>query len=87
MSLPEASRVTSSVEPTLDVRDLCTSFHTRAGVLPAVRNVSLRVQPGRILGLVGESGSASRSPAFRFSVWWTNRGASVAARCCSKAVT
>ncbi|EPN15171.1 ABC transporter ATP-binding protein, partial [Pseudomonas syringae] len=64
MSLPEASRVASSVEPTLDVRDLCTSFHTRAGVLPAVRNVSLRVQPGRILGLVGESGSGKSVTGF-----------------------
>ncbi|EPM67745.1 peptide ABC transporter ATP-binding protein, partial [Pseudomonas syringae pv. actinidiae ICMP 18801] len=64
MSLPEASRVTSSVEPTLDVRNLCTSFHTRAGVLPAVRNVSLRVQPGRILGLVGESGSGKSVTGF-----------------------
>ena len=35
---------------TLEVRNLCTSFHTRDGILPAVRDVSLRLQPGRILG-------------------------------------
>ncbi|MCF5540529.1 methionine ABC transporter ATP-binding protein, partial [Pseudomonas syringae] len=51
MSLPDVTPApVSGEQPTLDVRDLCTSFHTRAGVLPAVRNVSLRVQPGRILG-------------------------------------
>lgn len=52
------------VPPTLDVRHLSTSFYTRAGVLPAVRDVSLRLQPGRILGLVGESGSGKSVTGF-----------------------
>jgi peptide/nickel transport system ATP-binding protein len=51
-------------QPTLDVRHLSTSFYTRAGVLPAVRDVSLRLQPGRILGLVGESGSGKSVTGF-----------------------
>jgi peptide/nickel transport system ATP-binding protein len=51
-------------QATLDVRHLSTSFHTRAGVLPAVRDVSLRLQPGRILGLVGESGSGKSVTGF-----------------------
>ncbi|MFK3795536.1 ABC transporter ATP-binding protein [Pseudomonas sp. NPDC088444] len=61
MSLPESSAVAA---PTLEVLNLCTSFHTRAGVLPAVRDVSLRVQPGRVLGLVGESGSGKSVTGF-----------------------
>ncbi|RMQ44365.1 Oligopeptide/dipeptide ABC transporter [Pseudomonas cichorii] len=60
MSVPEVSLA----QPTLDVRNLSTSFHTRAGVLPAVRDVSLRLQPGRILGLVGESGSGKSVTGF-----------------------
>lgn len=65
MSVSEMSPAPDAAQqPTLDVRDLCTSFHTRAGVLPAVRNVSLRVQPGRILGLVGESGSGKSVTGF-----------------------
>ena len=41
----------------LEVDDLHTAFSTRAGMLEAVRGVSLRVQRGEALGIVGESGS------------------------------
>src|SRR5690606_5300711 len=41
----------------LEVRDLSVSFHTRNGVIQAVRNVSFDVERGRTLGIVGESGS------------------------------
>ena len=40
----------------LDVRDLSVSFHTDDGVFQAVDQVSLQVQTGDIVGLVGESG-------------------------------
>ena len=50
--------------PTLEVRDLRTSFHTRAGVLPVVNGVSFTLGRGKVLGLVGESGSGKSVTGF-----------------------
>jgi oligopeptide transport system ATP-binding protein len=41
----------------LEVRNLGVSFHTRNGVVQAVRDVSFDVEQGQTLGIVGESGS------------------------------
>ena len=49
---------------TLEIRGLCAAFQTRDGLLPAVRDLSLRLAPGRILGLVGESGSGKSVTGF-----------------------
>jgi peptide/nickel transport system ATP-binding protein len=40
----------------LDIQGLTTHFFTRAGVIRAVEDLSLKLQKGRVLGLVGESG-------------------------------
>lgn len=40
----------------LDIQGLSTHFFTRSGVIKAVDNLSLSLQKGRVLGLVGESG-------------------------------
>ncbi|MDN5786804.1 ABC transporter ATP-binding protein [Pseudorhodobacter sp.] len=42
--------------PLLEVRDLVTEFRSSGGTVRAVDGVSLTVEPGEILGLVGESG-------------------------------
>ena len=47
----------SSVSPILDVRDLCITFLTKAGPVPAVKSISFDLSSGETLGLVGESGS------------------------------
>ncbi|MBI3954388.1 MAG: ABC transporter ATP-binding protein [Chloroflexi bacterium] len=41
----------------LEVKALETHFRTRRGVIKAANNVSLALEPGHILGLVGESGA------------------------------
>ncbi len=43
-------------DPILDVRNLTTSFRTPNGLIRAVDDVSLSVERGRTLGIVGESG-------------------------------
>ncbi|HYA85820.1 MAG TPA: ABC transporter ATP-binding protein [Nitrospirota bacterium] len=40
----------------LDIQGLTTHFFTRSGVIKAVDNLSLAIQKGSVLGLVGESG-------------------------------
>jgi ABC-type dipeptide/oligopeptide/nickel transport system ATPase component len=42
--------------PLLELQNLVTAFHTPAGRVPAVDGVSLSIERGKTLGLVGESG-------------------------------
>ncbi|MEI4488525.1 ABC transporter ATP-binding protein [Frigidibacter sp. MR17.14] len=42
--------------PVLECRNLCISYDTRAGEVPAVVDFNLRLMPGESHGLVGESG-------------------------------
>ena len=43
--------------PLLEIKDLYISFDTLRGRVKAVTGVSLSIQPGQVLGLIGESGS------------------------------
>ena len=44
-------------QPLLEVKNIIVEFKTRRGALKAVDDLSIDVQPGEILGLVGESGA------------------------------
>lgn len=50
--------------PTLEVKNLRTTFHLNAGQLHAVNDVSFTVGRGKIMGLVGESGSGKSITGF-----------------------
>lgn len=41
----------------LDVQGLCTTFYTDEGIVPAIADVSFKLNKGETLGIVGESGS------------------------------
>ena len=49
--------------PVLICKDLCISYYTRAGEIPAVVDFSLTVLPGETIGIVGESGCGKSTVA------------------------
>ena len=50
--------------PLLDVENLSIGYQTAGGTILAVERVSFRVERGRSLGFVGESGAAKRPSAW-----------------------
>jgi peptide/nickel transport system ATP-binding protein len=53
----------SAAVPVLECRDLCISYYTRRGKVPAVVDFNLTVMPGEAVGLVGESGCGKSTVA------------------------
>jgi oligopeptide/dipeptide ABC transporter ATP-binding protein len=62
---PEPGETTAALsEHLLELRDVETHFDTRDGVVKAVDGVSLHVDRGEVLGVVGESGCGKSVTAF-----------------------
>ncbi len=51
------------MNPVLDVRNLEVKYQTDEGILTAIRNVSFKINPGEIVGVVGESGCGKSTVA------------------------
>ncbi|MDA0712113.1 MAG: ABC transporter ATP-binding protein [bacterium] len=54
----------SKTQPLLEIRDLKTYFYTDEGVIRAVDGVSFSIDPGKTIGVVGESGCGKSITAF-----------------------
>ena len=61
--MSDALLAEAPVRPLLEIQDLAIKYHTRDGVLTALRNVSFDVNPGEIVGVVGESGCGKSTVA------------------------
>ncbi len=60
--------------PLLEIDDLCISYFTRAGEIPAVIDFSLTVDAGESVGLVGESGCGKSTVAMAIMQYLGNNG-------------
>ena len=72
-----ATAAPPSNEPVLEIRDLCLSYFTRAGEIPAVIDFSIDVAPGEAVGLVGESGCGKSTVANAIMRYMGGNGAIV----------
>lgn len=63
--------------PVLECKDLCISYYTRAGEIPAVVDFNMTVMPGEAVGIVGESGCGKSTVALAVMQYLGKNGAVV----------
>jgi peptide/nickel transport system ATP-binding protein len=64
----------SDATPVLECKDLCISYFTRAGEIPAVVDFNLTVMPGEAVGVVGESGCGKSTVALAIMQYMGKNG-------------
>jgi len=67
-------RETPGRTPVLECRDLCISYFTRAGEIPAVVDFNLKLMPGEAHGIVGESGCGKSTVALAIMQYMGKNG-------------
>ncbi|WP_373083954.1 dipeptide ABC transporter ATP-binding protein [Sneathiella sp.] len=60
--------------PILECRDLCISYDTRGGEIPAVIDFNIKVMPGQGVGIVGESGCGKSTVALAIMQYLGSNG-------------
>ena len=76
--MPESgTEAVSEHTPVLECRNLCVSYYTRAGEVPAVVDFNLRLMPGEAHGIVGESGCGKSTVALAIMNYMGKNGAIV----------
>jgi peptide/nickel transport system ATP-binding protein len=60
--------------PVLECKNLCISYFTRAGEIPAVVDFNLTVMPGEAVGIVGESGCGKSTVALAIMQYMGKNG-------------
>jgi peptide/nickel transport system ATP-binding protein len=60
--------------PVLECRNLCISYYTRAGEIPAVVDFNLKLMPGEAHGIVGESGCGKSTVALAIMQYMGKNG-------------
>ena len=73
--MPDSANVYDG--PVLEIEDLCLSYYTRAGEIPAVVDFSATLAAGESIGLVGESGCGKSTVAMAIMRYMGNNGAIV----------
>jgi peptide/nickel transport system ATP-binding protein len=69
---------TGEATPILECRDLCLSYFTRSGEIPAVVDFNLTLRAGESVGLVGESGCGKSTVAMAVMRYLGSNGGIVA---------
>ncbi len=76
-STTDRTPVSPEETPVLECKDLCISYYTRAGEIPAVVDFNLTVMPGESVGIVGESGCGKSTVALAVMQYMGKNGSVV----------